>query len=284
MGLDATVMCNCFRDRKTSPPPFPREWLEVDDEGYINLKKEHDSKDNWGRQYEWEQSCCDHEGMKFESQHISNWTCYRQFQEALAQVGWNNFPVLKEQLPNANGGLTPSLESTKALEELNLFAAAGEIELKTVLVNSVTGEGLYEYVASYGGIFIYAGDRGVNVGLNTNEFFAIDRNSGEVLFHATHFRQSLRSGNQVSGDSEDIVWECLDTGQLYGAGIAISGKQIPWEDGSWQKPNGQCRFEYPSEFHVEQRPQLSTDFDYIVKALQAVFEASSKTGNPVRWC
>ena len=80
------------------------------------------------------------------------------------------------------------------------------------------------------------------------------------------------------------MWEDLDTGKVHKAGFAISGKEIPWEDGSWQKPDGRCRFEYPSEFHVEQQPRLVSDFDYIMRALRSVFGASFKTGNPVRWC
>jgi hypothetical protein len=32
MGLDATVMCNCFKTKTTSPPPFPREWIEIADD------------------------------------------------------------------------------------------------------------------------------------------------------------------------------------------------------------------------------------------------------------
>ena len=115
MGLDATVMCNCFREGKTTPPPFPRDWLEIDEEGYLNLVEEYDSAENWGKHYAWQQSCCQHEGMDFACEHISNWAGYRQFQAALGEVGWQYFPVLEEQLPNANGGLTPSAASVKAL-------------------------------------------------------------------------------------------------------------------------------------------------------------------------
>lgn len=284
MGLDATVMCNCFRDGRTTPPPFPRDWLEVDDEGYLNLTKEHDSDDNWRKSYEWEQSCCEHEGMKFALEHISNWTGYRQFQEALGEVGWQHFPVLKEQLPNANGGLTPSTASSLALLELEIFTAVNQIGIKTVLVDTSSGEGLHEYIAAYDGVFIFDGKRGINVGLTEFEFFAIDSTSGGDLFRAKRFRQSNKNGEKLSGNGEGLVWEDLDTRQIYESGIAISGKQIPWEDGSWQKPNGQCRFEYPSEFHVEHRPRLVADFEYIVQALRTVFDASVKTGNPVRWC
>lgn len=284
MGLDASVMCNCFRDGKTKPPTFPREWLELDVEGYINLMAEHDSDENWARLYEWERSCCEHEGMDFVTEWISNWTGYRQFQEALGKVGWQNFPVLKEQLPNANGGLTPSTASAQALVELDIFAAAGEIGTKTVLVDTASGDGLYEYVAAYDGVFILCGTSGINVGISEFEFFAIDTVSGEDVFRATRIRQYNKSGKDVSGDSDELVWEDLDTGNVYQSGIAISGKQVPWEDGNLQNQNGQFRFQYPVKLHVEQRPQLVADFEYIIKALTAVFDASVKTGNPVRWC
>lgn len=284
MGLDANVMCNCFRNGKTTTPPFPREWLEVDDEGYLNLRAEHNSDDNWGKLCEWEQSCCEHEGMDFVCEHISNWTGYRQFQAALSEIGWQHFPILKEQLPEANGGLTSSAASAQALLELEVFGSYRRIGKKTVLVDTASGEGLHEYVAAYEGVFILSGSRGINVGLTDRHFFAVDRTTGSELFHATRFRQYNQSSEKVSGDRDDLVWEDLDTGSIYKSGIAIHGKQIPWEDGSWQKPDGRCRFEYPSEFHVEQRERFVTDFDHIVRALKIVFEASVTTRNPVRWC
>jgi hypothetical protein len=284
MGLDATVMCNCFQSGKTTPPPFSREWLEIDAEGYLNLKNEHDSDDNWGKKYEWEQSCCEHEGMDFACERISNWTGYRQFQEALGEVGWQYFPVLKEQLPSANGGLTPSEASKEALKELDFFATVGEIGIKTVLVDTASGDGLYEYVAAYDGVFILSASRQVNVGLSEFEFFAVDATSGEDRFRATHFRQFTKNGKEIPADGEGVTWQNFDTGDVYESGIAIKGKQIPWEDGSWQKLDGKCRFEFPSEFHVEQRRRLVADFDDIVKAFRIVFAASVQTGNPVRWC
>jgi hypothetical protein len=285
MGLDATVMCNCFREGKTTPPPVPRDWLEIDEDGYLNLKKEHESNENWIKHWEWEQSCCEHRGMDFVSEAISNWSGYRTFQEALGDVGWRHFPVLREQLPNSNDGLTPSAASAEALRELDVFASAAEIGTKTVLVDTASGAGLYEHIAAYDGIFIYASaTRGINVGISEFEFFAVDTTSGEHVFRATRFRQFNKTGKELSGDGDGVVWENLDAGVAYESGIAISGKQIPWEDGRWQDSAGRCRFEYPSEFHVEQRPRMAAEFDHIVRALRVVFAASVNTGNPVRWC
>jgi hypothetical protein len=284
MGLDASVMCNCFRDGKITPPPFPLEWLALDAEGYINLKDGFNSDENWSKQYVWQKSCCEHEDMNFVSERISNWTGCRQFQEALEELGWQYFPVLQEELPNANGGKTSSEASAKALQELDAFVSTGEIGTKTVLVDSATGEGLYEYVAAYDGIFILDGTRGINVGIGEFDFFAVDAKSRKDLFRATRIRQFNKSGKKVSGDSDELIWEDLDTGKLFESGIAIHGEQTPWEDGNWEKPDGRCNFKYPSAFHVERQKRLVSDFAFIVQALRTVFQASIKTGNPVRWC
>ncbi|QDT52237.1 hypothetical protein Pan44_02460 [Caulifigura coniformis] len=68
MGLDATVMCTCLRDGTITEPPFPREWLTVDDEENVCLKGEHDSDANWRAFDRWMLSCCRHEGMNLACQ------------------------------------------------------------------------------------------------------------------------------------------------------------------------------------------------------------------------
>ncbi|WP_144972704.1 hypothetical protein [Bremerella volcania] len=277
-------MCNCFRDGKTTSPPFPRDWLEIDEEGYLHLKPGHDSDDNWHQLYQWQQDCCAHEQMEYGDERISNWGGYRQFQEALGEIGWEFFPVLQDQLPNGNGGLMDSAKCAQALPELDHFVSQGVVGIKTVLVDSRTGEVLWEYVAAYDGIVVLAGSLGFDAGLSEFEFFAVARESGEDLFRATHFRQYRQDGEKITGDSDTICWKNLDTGEIYASRLAIAGKAIPWEDGNWTNDQGQHRFEYPEELHVEQRPWPVTDFDFIVTALRKIFQASVETGNPVRWC
>jgi len=86
MGLDATVMCNCFKQGMTTPPPFPREWLYVDEEGCLSLLPEYDTDERWHELYEWRETCCEHPDMDYVSEHISNWSGYRIFQAALESV------------------------------------------------------------------------------------------------------------------------------------------------------------------------------------------------------
>lgn len=284
MGLDATVMCNCYRDGKTSPPPFPREWLELDEEGYLNLKKEHDSNENWSQFYQWEQDCCAHQQMEYADERIGNWSSYRLFQQALEEVGWEHFPVLREQLPSGNGGQMPSAKCAEALRELDYLTSQETIAVKTVLANSQTGEQIWEHISAYDGVMILSGSSGYNAGISEFEFFAIDSDTGEDRFRAVSLRQFRRDGKKVTGHGDAVCWQNLDTGEVFESGIAIAGKAIPWEDGSWTNAQNQHRFEYPEELHVERRPWLVSDLDYVITALRSVFQASVETGNPVRWC
>lgn len=267
LGLDASVMCNCFRDGKTSPPPVPREWLHIDHEGYLNLLPEHDTNRNWGKFHKWMEACCAHPKMIFVYETISNWPGVRLFQEACDQIGWQRFPVLKAALPSGNGGLMPAADCRQALTELDDFAARGGIGEKTVLVNSATGDVLYEYIVAYDGVFLRTGNSWFNIGLDELGLFAIEIKSGCKLFRATRLRQFTPDGSPIRDGTDDVVWENLETGNRFEAGIAIPGYEG----------------EYPFEMHVEQRPRSVEEFAEIVRALRAVFTAAVETGNPVRW-
>jgi hypothetical protein len=285
MGLDASVGCNCLRDGKTKLLPFPLDWFELHHDGSLslNLKREHESNENVIRLTAWHESCCEHKWMKFASERFPNWAWYYQFRDALCDICCQDFPVLKEQLPDCNEGLTFPSESAKALVELEAFESIGEIGTKTVIADTATGEVLHERLGAYQGIFIFSRHSRVNVGLSEFEFFAVDATTGHDLFRATRVRQFTKSGLRLPEDGEDVVWEDLDTGRVYESGIAIHGKRIPWEDGSWETADGRCRFHCPSDFHIEQRPRFVGDFDDIVRSLRTVFDASVKTGNPVCW-
>ncbi|MEZ6070030.1 MAG: hypothetical protein R3C10_07060 [Pirellulales bacterium] len=284
MGLDASVMCNCFERGLTSEPPFPRDWLHVDEEGYLNLKPEHDSSERWHLLWEWQRNCCEHEGMNYCSHRISNWYGYRLFQAALQNAGAELFPMLVEELPDLNGGLTESRAAASCLRELATFREKGVIGTKTVLVDTNADVVIREFVAVYEGVFILAGSAGLHFGLTEFEFYIRDAETGELLFTATRFQQSVQ-GKKPSGESgERVLYTDLDSGATFECSVAVSGQQIPWDDGSLQNDEGRVRFDYPIELHVEPRESLADDFDYVVTPLENVFRASTITGNPVRWC
>src|SRR5215471_284517 len=107
MGLDAVVRCSCFEQGRTTKPPVPREWIGVDEHGYLALLPEHEEDEEAQEKFEeWLPDCCPHGGV-FASAFVTNWTGYQAFCEALERVGWEHFPVLQAELPEGNDGLTP---------------------------------------------------------------------------------------------------------------------------------------------------------------------------------
>src|SRR4051794_40918894 len=117
MGLGATVLCNCFRDGKTMDPPCPREWLQVDADGFFALLPEHDTDELYAQVSAWMEAACEHPGMDAAREWIDG-PAIRSLQQALDHAGWDHFPVLRQELPSANGGRTPPGAARKALDEL----------------------------------------------------------------------------------------------------------------------------------------------------------------------
>lgn len=285
MGLDATVSCNCFREGRTTEPPIPRDWLYLDEEGDWSCRPEHEAEYCWSELYEWKQRCCEHEGMDYASEHISNWAGYRLFQEALAKVGAGNFPTLLRELPSTNDGITLPESARQALQEIERFRQAREIGKNAVLVDTSTGFEIFEHVAAYDGIFIFGGRSGMQAGIGESAFFIRERESGRVLFQGTRIRQKLLDpipeGSNYDGRVE---FQDLVTHQTLVCSIVISGRPTPWPDGRIQNDTGAMRFSPSDGFHVEVRTTVPADFNCVLDSLSKVFEASLATGNPVRWC
>ena len=284
MGLDANVMCNCWRDGKTSAPPVPRDWLEMDDEGYLSVKREYRLDVSLSDIFAWEHSCCPHEGMELARERISNWPGVRLFQQVLSTQGQKQFPMLISELPSANGGLTDSVASARALEELDQFEATERLGEKTVLLDSETGEIAVERVEAYEGFFMLSGGPGYSVSLGKTHLEASQAQGGQVIFRSKRLRQFRKDGAPVQESRNEVVWQDLDSGAVLDPAPALSGPEIPWENGEWRNELGEYRFSYPALMHVEIRPWMPADFNYILEPLRIVFSASVESGNPVRWC
>lgn len=286
MGLDASVMCNCFERGRTTDPPVPRDWLRVDEDGYLNIKPEHDSDDASDAVFGWMQDCCEHPDMDHASERIGNWPSYRLFQQSLGEVGWHHFPALVDELPRANGGVTQPTMAAFALIELEEFRRAGDVGRNPCLVDTMSGLVVSQHVAAYKGLIIMDGRSGLDAGLDQNCFFIRDRATGVERFRASRFRQELLDlGRYMKGPEPGrTVFTDLDSGRSFECRMAVSGRAIPWPDGRMTDDGGRSNFEHPVELHVEVRRGQSTQFESVVGALEKVFQASVETGNPVRWC
>jgi hypothetical protein len=91
MGLDASVRCNCIKEGKALPHPFP-ELLAVDETGEPTLRKEGEiSLDQWAAQDKWYRKSCSHSGCLVD-RHLGNIGLVAHFRELLRRNSPNNFP------------------------------------------------------------------------------------------------------------------------------------------------------------------------------------------------
>src|SRR5882724_3075068 len=150
MGLDAFVRCRCWEDGGYHPPPIPVGAISVDEDGILNATEPCGDVE-WRAVNAWKETACPHKDMEAASEHISNWGGYRIFQSALETAGWQHFPTLQAELPNANGGRMSAGAAARALAELTYFTEQAEIGTETVLLNEDTSSVVTTYIAAYDG-------------------------------------------------------------------------------------------------------------------------------------
>ncbi len=255
MGLDASVMCQCFRLGLCSAPPVDASRLRLDEDGWLGLTSGTEAEQLAVDQ--WQHSACVHEDMVFYDADLSNWSGYRSFQQALEQAGWQHFPTLREYLPNSNDGSLSASAAGEALRELDRFHSL-DLGKEIVLVNSQTGQVLYDYIAPCGGRFVFGGQTGVDVGFDPAGLVLVERDTERVLFRATRVEQIEHPDGQTTLIDRD-------TGQRYLGQVRVG------DEGD--------RF-----LHTECRALDPEKFAFITRPLRALLEASLETGNPVRWC
>lgn len=275
MGLDASVLCNCWKEGRIKPPPFPAEFIGFDEEGYLELKvawegnqEMHDAFDKW------QHTCCEHEDMRAADEWVSNWFAYRYFQHALERAGWEKFPALKTGLPEANGGTMPASLCEKALQELDFFKHEARLGTEMFLINTETGTS----VKQCEGIWIFDGRARVNIGIDRNGFFIISQEAPQEQFRAMRLEQRVDEAQSETG----ALFINLDTGAQF-VGTCNVTEYIQWPDGKWTNESGQPNMLLPRLMHIEERKLNADYFNYILEPLTRLFKASVETGNPVRW-
>lgn len=97
MGLDARVSCNCIKEGKAPPHPFP-ELLAFDENGEATLKSDGEISLKMRMKHdEWYRKSCPHSGHLIEKR-LGNiaWAAYvRRF---LEEKSPNDFPMLLERV------------------------------------------------------------------------------------------------------------------------------------------------------------------------------------------
>lgn len=277
MGLDASVMCNCLRDGKCRPPPFPIERVVLDGEGWPDLT----APDGAGVTLEehmafrdWRLDACEHEDMEQASEWISNWYGVRRFQQTLRALGAERFPVLTAAIPDANGGCVAPEKAPLAMQELELLEGLLPLVVAAVLVDQDTREVVWHHIEAWEGELILDGRARMRAGLDPQGFFVLDdvvaatgERADRTLFRSSHFVQKHAPFCCVRDpDKQNVLLTDIATG---------ASLQFPSPIGSLESPE--------QRFRVDQRALSSDDHAHVIAALRTLFRASIETGNPVRW-
>lgn len=275
MGLDASVMCNCYQEGKTKPCPFPDKFY-VDEYGFPAVHLAVYDNEHISDQFdEWLSTCCEHPNMDHTVVYIANWKGYRSFVEALEGLGWENFPTLKAELPESNEGLTPADVAATALKELETFKTLTNSVQKVFLVNSDTQAVIEASAADQTHVFGLDGRTGLNIGVDENGFFVLDTwELNRELFRAMRFEQRVLESDGLD-KPQQYEYVDLDSDRRL-----VSSTPVRL---FIRSELGDMKQEYPAKMHVEKRGVNTAYFDYILEPLTTVFQAAVETGNPVRW-
>ncbi len=191
---------------------------------------------------------------------------YRKFKLALEYTGWNFFPQLQVELPEKNGGSTSALAVRKCIDELEVFRQIAKFKAM-YLIDSENGEEAYTYIAPFKGVWIMDTANHWDYGLDANGFFVYSQPKNADLFRSTRFEQRVRN---INGQHE-VEYFDAQTEQRFITSVELS------------VDISSTNSYIPKLLHVEKREVGAEYFDYILKPLITIFEASIETGNPVYW-
>lgn len=272
MGLDASVMCNCYRLGKVKSCPFP-EGFYVDEDGFPALHPQGENAE-WSDEFdEWLATCCDHPFMDYLTIHIPSWKGYRSLVEALEAIGSEEFPTLIAQLPATNEGVTPAAASALAVHELEKFKTLDGV-LKTFLVNTATDDIIGSSTAGEDRTFNVDSKTGLRPGFDDDGFFISDTwELNREVFRAKRVEQRRIEASELDM-ADEYEFTDLDKGQKF---ISPTPLRI------FVRGEAGLKQEYPTRIHVEKRAVEAHYFRSIVEQLVAMFQASIDMDNPVRW-
>ena len=280
MGLDASVRCRCFEERKLIDPPVPYGDLYIDEDGYLWSKKLHDAHDRYDyRRYtarygeledrfmEWLDHPCEHEGGDYCSEWVSNIAGTAEFRDLVEELGGEEtFPFLSTMLPHGNGGLYPCDKAAATLDELDHFIKLLPSVNEWVLVTVDTNEEIWS--GTDGSVFPWIMGYSQVIGLKGRLVFFEDYQGN---YHETaHFAQKPLSKPDNQGKVK-VEIRCFDTDDVFVSydGIAPEGGQVIERE--FKTITKEAPFLYNGRYGVAER-------------LRNLLIASLETGNPIRWC
>ncbi|MNS32452.1 hypothetical protein D3C72_645390 [compost metagenome] len=291
MGLDAAVYCNCWRDGKTTEPPIPREWVNVDEDGWVwNSNPRWSSGlrpgcEAYDRAIEidvlfdtWQRSeACQHEDMCLAKVWVSNWAGVSGFRQALRMAGEDRFQTVLAELPMGNGGTVPPETAARMLDELDAFLALDGYGSLAVLLDEDTGEEVWRVAEGHRSLFQGSGKEQLTFNVDQHGFVIIGKKKvrevrpfGPIKLALNRtvrdevFR-SLRFTHQPT--DVGVEYRDVETGTVFISQMPIGDQDQP----------------RVRRFRVGFKQQDPADYTHEVEALTTVCRTSVESGNPVAW-
>lgn len=276
MGYNAFVVCNCYKEGKTTAPPY-KEFLYEDEEGLgLELKSIHDQdKTEYYQRHQefdaWKQKACPHENLELANERLANSSGMTSFKAILHDFGGEKrFPILIKYLPTSNDGNLPSECAEMALKELCDLQQEPSTEKKIVLRLS-TGELRWTTNLKYSTIFLTTGFKREQFGLDKDGFFILAKRgflwfkATKLVFRSKHFKQIPLENNKVQFIDTNSQKTFTCTPYLYS-----ETKDSPRQD---------------FEFYVRiENALIADEYQYIIEPLIKLTTASMASGNPIIWC
>ncbi|MCQ3929242.1 MAG: hypothetical protein DPW16_02190 [Chloroflexi bacterium] len=300
MGYDAFVRCNCWKEGKTKPYPFDFTF-HFDAEGFpqIDLPEpsiETEQEEYWQKENElerWLEDCCEHPRMRVADVRLANITDMIAFKQTLSSIGWENFPVLEEELPVANGGSVSSKVAAQMFLEVISIIKREILGQSIFLIDSDTDRIVQVYFAQRDGIFWHLPKSGVDIGFDELGFFIAERHqyNDPVLditnqnYNVQEPRHDLFRAVRLEIEQKEnttLRFENLDSHTAYACEIGLGGGYLTYRGQTIHEvfKKGQEK----RRLHVETRTITHEDFRETLQALIWLCRASMDTGNPIYWC
>ncbi|MEZ4667087.1 MAG: hypothetical protein R3E39_04065 [Anaerolineae bacterium] len=221
----------------------------------------------------WLATCCQHPFMDYTEIHIPSWKSYHSLVEALEQVGWEHFPTLKAELPEANEGIMTVQSAEMALKELDYFHSQQSLT-RPFLINDETGEPIGASTAGDDRYFNADSPTGLRLGFDEKGFYIVDTwELNRELFRAMRIEQRQVESSRLDVP-DDYEFTDVDTGQKFLSSTPLR---------TFVRSDVGLKQEYPTKMHVEERVVDARYFASVVEPLLTIFQAAVEMGNPVRW-
>lgn len=208
--------------------------------------------------------------LDYEPAYIASWKGFRNFRNALSELGDEKFPMIIDQLPDGDDGFTPPAKARQMLTELEAFVAQQEQIIQAVLVDTDRDHDISMGSNVLGGALSMDRQTGFDLGFDKQGFFVRDRwEMNRDLFRAMNVEQRL-----IHPETHKVEYVNLDTGQTFRCSVPF-GK--PTTD-----DNGIPRM-FLKRFHVELRPTTPSRYAYITDPLQVVLRRAITDDGTIEW-